>query len=108
MLARLACGPARGSPMEERLLLLALAAVPGLPRHHAHVLLRRFGSAGAVFGRRAAELRAWCAPAAAAALASGPDLAGARAALARACFEFLPARAALDLAGWPDVDIFAH
>jgi len=31
-----------------------------------------------------------------------------RAELARACFEFLPARAALDLAGWNDVDIFAH
>ena len=31
-----------------------------------------------------------------------------RAALARACFEFLPTRAALDLAGWADVDIFAH
>jgi ribonuclease D len=28
--------------------------------------------------------------------------------LARACFEFLPARAELDLAGWDDVDIFAH
>lgn len=28
--------------------------------------------------------------------------------LARACFEFLPHRAALDLAGWEDVDIFAH
>jgi ribonuclease D len=28
--------------------------------------------------------------------------------LARACHAFLPARAALDLAGWPDVDIFAH
>jgi ribonuclease D len=28
--------------------------------------------------------------------------------LARACFGFLPARAALDLAGWADVDIFAH
>lgn len=28
--------------------------------------------------------------------------------VARACFEFLPARAALDLAGWDDVDIFAH
>ncbi len=28
--------------------------------------------------------------------------------LARACFEFLPHRAALDVAGWPDVDIFAH
>jgi ribonuclease D len=31
-----------------------------------------------------------------------------RAALARACFDFLPARAALDLAGWEDSDIFAH
>ncbi|TPG16699.1 ribonuclease D [Sphingomonas koreensis] len=31
-----------------------------------------------------------------------------RTALARACFDFLPARAALDLAGWPEVDIFAH
>ncbi|XBQ16759.1 MAG: ribonuclease D [Oceanicaulis sp.] len=28
--------------------------------------------------------------------------------LARACFEFLPARARLDLAGWQDIDIFAH
>ena len=28
--------------------------------------------------------------------------------LAKACFEFLPARAALDVAGWEDVDIFAH
>jgi ribonuclease D len=28
--------------------------------------------------------------------------------LAQACFDFLPARAALDLAGWPEVDIFAH
>ena len=31
-----------------------------------------------------------------------------REALARACFAFLPARAALDLSGWPDTDIFAH
>jgi ribonuclease D len=31
-----------------------------------------------------------------------------RTALAEACFQFLPARAELDLAGWPDVDIFAH
>ena len=31
-----------------------------------------------------------------------------RADLARACFEFLPWRARLDLAGWPDTDIFAH
>ena len=28
--------------------------------------------------------------------------------LAQACFDFLPSRAVLDLAGWPDVDIFAH
>jgi ribonuclease D len=28
--------------------------------------------------------------------------------MAQACFEFLPTRAGLDLAGWPDVDIFAH
>ena len=31
-----------------------------------------------------------------------------RAALAQACFDFLPARAELDLAGWPEIDIFAH
>lgn len=31
-----------------------------------------------------------------------------RMALAQACFDFLPVRAALDLAGWPDADIFAH
>ncbi|CAD5295766.1 Ribonuclease D [Bosea sp. 62] len=31
-----------------------------------------------------------------------------RAHLAKACFDFLPARAELDLAGWPEVDIFAH
>lgn len=28
--------------------------------------------------------------------------------LAQACFGFLPHRAALDLAGWPETDIFAH
>jgi len=28
--------------------------------------------------------------------------------LAQACFDFLPTRCALDLAGWPDTDIFAH
>ena len=28
--------------------------------------------------------------------------------LAQRCFEFLPTRAALDLAGWPEIDIFAH
>jgi len=28
--------------------------------------------------------------------------------LAQACFDFLPARARLDLAGWPEIDIFAH
>ncbi len=31
-----------------------------------------------------------------------------RDALAKACFEFLPHRAVLDVAGWEDVDIFAH
>ncbi|MBL6427907.1 MAG: ribonuclease D [Maritimibacter sp.] len=31
-----------------------------------------------------------------------------RAELAQACFDFLPARAQLDLAGWPDTDIFTH
>jgi ribonuclease D len=31
-----------------------------------------------------------------------------RLALAEACFEFLPTRVELDLAGWPDIDIFAH
>ncbi len=31
-----------------------------------------------------------------------------RADLAQACFDFLPARAMLDLAGWPETDIFAH
>lgn len=28
--------------------------------------------------------------------------------MARACFEFLPVRARLDLAGWSETDIFAH
>jgi ribonuclease D len=31
-----------------------------------------------------------------------------RTALAKACFDFLPHRALLDLAGWAEVDIFAH
>ena len=31
-----------------------------------------------------------------------------RDALAKACFDFLPWRAELDLAGWPEVDVFAH
>ena len=31
-----------------------------------------------------------------------------RTALARACFDFLPARAELDLLGWDEVDILAH
>lgn len=31
-----------------------------------------------------------------------------RADLAQACFDFLPHRARLDLAGWPETDIFAH
>ncbi len=28
--------------------------------------------------------------------------------MAEACFRFLPTRAALDLQGWPEIDIFAH
>lgn len=28
--------------------------------------------------------------------------------MAKACFDFLPMRAKLDLAGWPELDIFAH
>ena len=31
-----------------------------------------------------------------------------RAELARACFDFLPTRSRLDLAGWDEIDIFAH
>ncbi len=31
-----------------------------------------------------------------------------RTGLAQACFDFLPHRADLDLAGWPEIDIFAH
>ena len=31
-----------------------------------------------------------------------------RSELAQACFDFLPTRAKLDLAGWPETDIFAH
>ena len=31
-----------------------------------------------------------------------------RAAYAQACFDFLPTRAQLDLAGWEDIDVFAH
>ncbi|MCT8158507.1 ribonuclease D [Pseudoruegeria sp. SHC-113] len=31
-----------------------------------------------------------------------------RAEIAQACFDFLPTRAKLDLAGWPEIDIFAH
>jgi ribonuclease D len=31
-----------------------------------------------------------------------------RTGIAQACFDFLPARARLDLKGWPETDIFAH
>ncbi|MBK5932909.1 ribonuclease D [Rhodovulum imhoffii] len=31
-----------------------------------------------------------------------------RAEIAKACFDFLPARARLDLEGWPEIDIFSH
>ena len=31
-----------------------------------------------------------------------------RTAIAQRCFDFLPTRAQLELAGWPEIDIFAH
>jgi ribonuclease D len=31
-----------------------------------------------------------------------------RSAVAKACFDFVPTRAALDLAGWTEEDVFAH
>ena len=31
-----------------------------------------------------------------------------RTTIAQSCFDFLPTRAQLDVAGWPDADIFAH
>ena len=31
-----------------------------------------------------------------------------RSAIAKACFDFLPSRARLDLMGWAETDIFAH
>lgn len=31
-----------------------------------------------------------------------------RTAIARACFDFLPHRAQLDLMGWPEIDIYSH
>jgi ribonuclease D len=31
-----------------------------------------------------------------------------RTALAQACFDFLPTRAMLDIAGWAESDIFSH
>jgi ribonuclease D len=31
-----------------------------------------------------------------------------RMALAQSCFDFLPTRARLDVAGWPEIDIFSH
>lgn len=31
-----------------------------------------------------------------------------RADMAQKCFDFLPTRASLDLAGWPEIDIFSH
>jgi ribonuclease D len=31
-----------------------------------------------------------------------------RTGIAQACFDFLPTRAKLDLAGWPEIDIFSH
>jgi ribonuclease D len=31
-----------------------------------------------------------------------------RMSIAQACFEFVPVRAALDLGGWTEEDVFAH
>lgn len=31
-----------------------------------------------------------------------------RTAMAQSCFDFLPMRARIDLAGWPEIDIFSH
>lgn len=31
-----------------------------------------------------------------------------RTAMAKACFDFLPMRARIDIAGWPEIDIFSH
>jgi ribonuclease D len=31
-----------------------------------------------------------------------------RAGLAKACFDFVPVRASLDLGGWTEEDVFAH
>jgi ribonuclease D len=31
-----------------------------------------------------------------------------RSELAQACFDFLPTRARLDIAGWPEIDVFSH
>ena len=31
-----------------------------------------------------------------------------REAVAQACFDFIPTRAALDLSGWTEEDVFAH
>jgi ribonuclease D len=40
--------------------------------------------------------------------AGRPAAARGRAWIAAECFAFLPARAELDLLGWPEHDIFAH
>jgi ribonuclease D len=31
-----------------------------------------------------------------------------RSAMAKTCFDFIPCRAELDLAGWEDEDVFSH
>ena len=56
--------------------------------------LRRLGRPVPARPARRGSTTCWCARAA-------TDL-------ARACFDFLPHRARLDLAGWDEVDIFAH
>lgn len=63
---------------------LALRDAPGLARHHANLLLERYGTPAAVFARPFDELRARCPPEPARAIAAGPDLDRARAALVTA------------------------
>ena len=65
--------------MDDSLRWIALREIPGLPRLHAHELLRRYGSPGQVFGQAEDELAAYCPRELARVLARGPDLAAARA-----------------------------
>ena len=78
-------------------------------RHLQAAAVERLGGGDAQpgAGRLCGVGRALPAPAAQAALDERLAREG-RAELARACFDFLPQRARLDLAGWGEVDIFAH